>query len=119
MPGSTRKITTDGKGRDQTLSILFGLADPNPNFVITIYADSGNANPFYIGRGQPVIPLLAKDSVAFYSCRAEEVIVNDGGNAATFYADQSGPMDPKAQYATVVNAAAVGTRGKAPNDPTP
>lgn len=119
MPGSGLAFTTNGDGKDHTVAALVQKYDPNPNFALSVRAASGNASAFQLGRGSAFEPFYGDDSRTYYSCRNEELIFNDQGTVGLIvYFDFSGPMDPLAQYATVVPAGGfVGP--KAPNDPTP
>jgi hypothetical protein len=124
MTGTSQKITTTGTGRDVSLAfILGGTPDPVPCFAISIRADPNNSagKAIYAGRLSAVEPFYADDSRTYYSAREEEIIINDGGTSnLVLYVDYSGPMDPLAQYATVVTAAPIRVIGvKSPNDPTP
>ena len=123
MPGSTQAFSTTGTGIDVSVSaILGGVPDPTPSFAISIRADPGNSSSkfFKCGRLAAVEPFYADDSRTYYSARPEEIVINDQGTSGLlFYVDFSGPMDPLAQYATVVTANRVNPYGKAPNDPTP
>jgi len=125
LPGSTQKLTTAGTGKDVDLATLRqGNRDPRPSFAITLRADPNNSSSaaIYAGRQNACEPLYADDSRTYYSCRNEELIINDQGTAnLILYVDDSGPMDPAAQYATVVLAPGydISAGVKAPNDPTP
>jgi len=120
MPGKTSKFTSTGTGTDARLSdVLLGTPDPRPQFAISVRAYSGNAGSIMIGRQAAIEPFAANDSRTYYSCRMEELVVNDGGTSGLIlYIDESGPMDPQAQYSTVVQANPWSFL-KAPNDPTP
>lgn len=119
MPGSGQPFTTLGDGKDHTVAQLVAIFDPTPSFAITVRADPNNASQFKLGRLSAFEPFYKNDSRTFYSCRPEELVLNDLGTVGLIiYFDFSGPMDPKAQYATVVPGAAWAGR-KAPNDPTP
>jgi hypothetical protein len=124
MPGSGQKIVLTGTGKDTVLSTLMGgPGDPNPSFAISIRSDPGNSTSsanFTMGRRTAYEPFYANDSRVYYSCRIEELVINDLGGTATLYVDMSGPMDPLAQYVTAVMAKPIIIEWKkAPNDPTP
>ena len=127
MPGSGIKLVTGTNTRagvDSTLATAIGSpSDPNPSFAISVRADPNNGSSLAInvGRRSAFEPFYADDSRTYYSCRREELVINDNGNSGLIlYVDDSGPMDPLAQYATVVMAQPIRIEGvKAPNDPTP
>ncbi len=121
MPGTTLIYTSTGDGKDHAFSVVFFQFDPQPSFAIGIRADPGNTagKAIKVGRGAAIEPFYADDSRSYNSCKMEDLILNDQGNVGLIlYVDNSGPMDPRAQYATVVQG--VGWYGrKGPNDPTP
>jgi hypothetical protein len=122
MPGSGQKFTTTGTGGDVTVAALIPVFDPTPSFAISVRADPNNSSstPVYLGRQAAYEPFYPNDSRTFYSCRPEELVFNDQKvSGAILYFDFSGPMDPLAQYATVVTASGTNQYRKAPNDPTP
>ena len=104
MPGTTHSLTTSGTGKDVALSVAFFIFDPVTSFAISIRADPGNASgkAINVGRTSAIEPFYADDSRTYYSCKMEDLILNDNGNSGLIlYVDISGPMEPDAQYATI------------------